>query len=66
MHTDEAAAAALVLELDVAGDEREQRVILALADVVAGLVFCATLANKDCPCIDELPAEALYAQPLTV
>ena len=66
MDADEAAATALILELHVAGYESEERVILALADIVAGLVLGATLADEDCPRIDELPAEAFYAQPLTV
>ena len=63
---DEAAATALVLKLDVAGDEREQRVVLALPDVFAGLMSRAALANDDRARVDELPAKTLYAEPLTV
>jgi len=63
---DEAAATALVLKLDVTSDEREQRVVLALPDVFAGLMLRAALANDDRARVDELAAEALYAEPLTV
>jgi hypothetical protein len=50
----------------VAGDEREQRVVLALPNVFAGLVLCAALANDNRACVYELAAESLYAKPLTV
>ena len=63
---DEASTAAAVFELDVAGDEREQRVILALADVLARLVLGAALANQNRASIDQLASEALYAEPLAV
>src|ERR1700757_4499894 len=56
---DEASATALVFELDMAGDEREQCVILALPYVFAGLMFRAALANEDRARVDELAAEAL-------
>ena len=63
---DEAAAAATVFKLDVAGDEREKRIVFALADVFAGLVLGAALADQNRAGIDQLSAEALYAEPLTV
>src|SRR5882672_2420574 len=63
---DEAAATAFVLKLDVAGDEREQSVVLALPDVFASLMPGAALANDDGACVDELATKALYAKPLTV
>jgi hypothetical protein len=66
LDADEAAVTAFVFKLDVAGDESEERVVLALADVFAGLVLRAALAHENRACIDELPAEALYAQPLSV
>jgi hypothetical protein len=42
---DEASPAAAVFKLDVAGDQREKRIVLAKADVFAGLVLGAALAN---------------------
>jgi len=63
---DEAAVTALVDELDVASDEREERVVLALTDVFARLVFRAALTDDDGASIDELAPEALDAKPLTV
>lgn len=65
-HADKAAVPAFVLEFHVAGNESEQRVVLALAHVFAGLVPGAALPHQNCARIDELPAEALYAQPLSV
>ena len=63
---DEASATAFVFELDVAGDERKKRVVLALPDVFAGLVLRAALANDNRACVNELAAKTLYAEPLTV
>ena len=63
---DEAPTAALVFKLDVAPDEGEERVVFALTDVFASLVPRAALADEDGARIDELPAEALDAQPLTM
>jgi hypothetical protein len=65
-HADEAAVAAPVRELHDAGDEREERVVFALADVFAGLVARTALAYENRACVDELAPEALYAQPLPV
>ena len=65
-HADEAPVAALILEFDVAGDEREERVVLAPSDVQTGLVLRAALADEYGARIDELPAEAFDAQPLSV
>jgi hypothetical protein len=66
LDADEAAVAASVRELHDAGDEREERVILALSNVFAGLVARAALAHENRACVDELAAEALYAEPLSV
>src|SRR5580700_7320270 len=66
LDADEAAMPAPVRELHVTGDECKERVILALPHVLACLVPRATLAHKNRASIDKLPAEALYAQPLSV
>jgi hypothetical protein len=66
LDADEAAVASAVGELDDAGDESEERVVLALADVFAGLMARAALADENRACVDELAAEALYAEPLSV
>lgn len=66
LNGDETAVTPPIQKLDVAGDEREERVVLALTDVFAGLVFCAALAYQDGAGVDELSAEALDAQPLSV
>jgi hypothetical protein len=47
-------------------DQREERIVLAFADVFAGLVLGATLANQDRARIHQLATETLYAEPLTV
>src|SRR5215470_15061466 len=65
-HADEAATAPAVFELDVPGDQREQRVVLALPHVFARLVPGAALANQNGARVHQLPAEALHAQPLAV
>jgi len=63
---DEAAAAATIFELDVTSDQREERVVLALTDIFTGLMLGAALANQNRAGIDELSAEAFYAESLTV
>src|SRR5208282_3793450 len=62
-HADKAAPVALVLELDVPRHQREERVILALHHVIAGLVFGAALPHQNRPRVHQLSAEALHAQP---
>ena len=49
-----------------AGDQRVQGVVLAFTDIDAGLMPRAALPNQNSPGIDQLPAKALYAQPLPV
>jgi len=66
LDADEAAVPSPVGELHDASDESEERVVLALANVFAGLVARAALAHENRACVDELAAEALYAQPLSV
>src|SRR5882724_9935673 len=65
-NADEASTAAAVFELDVTCDEREQRVVFALPDVLTCLVLRAALANQNRASIDQLASEALYAEPLAV
>src|SRR4051794_32577713 len=66
--TDDAddAAAALVAELHGAGDQGEQRVVAAAADVVAGVEVGAALADQDLARVDLLATEALDPEPLGV
>ena len=59
-------AAAAGAELDGAGDEREQRVVAAAADAVAGVEVGAALADDDLAGVDQLAAEALDAEALRV
>ena len=66
MDADEAAGMAFVFELHDAGDLRKERIVLADADVDAGLELGAALANKNRSAADELAAEAFHAQPLRV
>src|SRR5438067_8775245 len=51
-------------ELDLAGREREERVVLANADVRAGVEPRAALANDDRARVHELAAECLDAEAL--
>src|ERR1700710_681346 len=53
-------------ELDVAGDQGEQRVVAAAADVQAGVEVRAALADEDLAGVDELTTEALHAEALSV
>jgi hypothetical protein len=66
LNADEAAVTAPVNEFYMTGDEREERVVLTLAHVFAGLVLRPALSYEDRACIDQLAAEALDAQPLSV
>src|SRR5260370_27687442 len=66
LNANKAAVTAFVFELHETGHEREQRVVLALTDVFSRLVLGAALAHQNRARIDELPAETLHAQPLTV
>jgi len=56
----------LIFKLHDSGDQREQRVIFALSDVDASLVLRATLPNQDGPGVNELSAESLYSESLSV
>ena len=66
LNGNEAAVASTIQKLNVTGDEREKCVILALTDVFAGLVLRTALAHQDGAGVNELPAEALDAEPLSV
>src|ERR1700730_12073374 len=66
LHADKAPVAALILELDDAGDQRIKRDSAPLSDVDAALMLGAALANEDVSGVDNLSAEALHAEPLTV
>jgi len=57
---------ALIFEAHNACNGSEQAVVLGAADVPAGLVTRAALANQDAAAGDQLAAEALDAQPLSV
>ena len=57
---------ATVGELHYAGDESEERVVFSLANVFASLVARAALANENRASVDELSAEAFYAEALPV
>lgn len=61
---DELALAALVLELDEAFDQCEERIVFAAADIIARLPFRAALASKDIAAKDMLAAELLEAETL--
>src|SRR5882672_12024314 len=47
-------------------DEREQRVVLPAAHIEAGFVTRATLGNQDRTRVNQLAAESLHSQPLTL
>src|SRR5690554_4102969 len=59
-------AAALGAELDGAGSQGEQGVVLAAADVVAGVELGTALADDDLTGADDLTAETLDAEALGV
>jgi hypothetical protein len=64
MDADEATARAVILELDHALDLREQRVVLAEADVQARAELAAALADENRAAGDEVAVELLAAKPL--
>ena len=53
-------------ELNFAIDEGEQRVVSALADILAGMELRATLPDQDRPCCDGRTAESLHAEALGI
>src|SRR5579859_2601841 len=66
LNQDVTAGASLVDELDGAGNLGEERVILAAANVGAGLNAGAALADDDGAAGDKLAAESFYAKALRV
>src|SRR6266568_4785000 len=66
LNADKATVTAFVLKLYIARHEREKCVVFALPDVFAGLMLGAALTHQNRACVDQLPAKALDAQPLTV
>jgi hypothetical protein len=64
INADELAGAALVFKLDDSIDQREQRIILTAADIVAGFPLSATLARDDVAAEHSLTAKLLEAEPL--
>jgi hypothetical protein len=65
-NVDDATMLATIGELDDAIDACEKRIVLGAADVLAGLIARATLANQNAAASDDLAAEALDAEPLSV
>jgi len=63
---DEAALLAFVLKLNDAGDLGVESVVRAAADVEAGLVRCATLADENAAARDGFSVAALDAEALCV
>ena len=63
---DEAAVLATILEANHAADLGEEGVVLAAADVCAGLQRCAALTDDDAATEDSLAAEYLNAKSLRV
>src|SRR5688572_3972038 len=66
MDRNKSAALTVILELHLAGDLREQRVILTQADVEAGLVLASALADENRAAGHEVAVEPLDAEPLRV
>src|SRR5262249_32197174 len=66
LDTDELPLASTIAEVNHAGDFREQRVVLAETDVLAGFDASAALANDNRSAGDQLAAKGLHAQPLRV
>ena len=64
-HVHEHAAAGLLLEGDLAFDKGEQRVVLAHADILAGMNLGATLAHDDVAGENRFAAELLHAKTAT-
>ena len=65
-HTNESSASAPILELNHAVNQREKGIILGAPDVSPGLVPRATLADQDASAADQLPAETLDPETLSV
>jgi hypothetical protein len=66
LNRDKPAGTAFVFKLNDARYLREERIVLANADVNTRLEFRSTLANKDGATRHHLSCETLYAKPLRV
>lgn len=66
VNADEFAFLAFIFEFYEAFDKREQRVVLADADVIARLPFRAALTRQDIAAEDVFAAEFLKPEPLCV
>src|SRR5205807_7739725 len=66
LDADEPPLASPILKLHEARDHSVQRIIAAPPDIVARLALRPAPPHKNRACIDQLPAEALHAQPLSV
>jgi len=65
-YADEFPLRAFILEEHDPIDDREERVVLGAADILAGLVARPALTDEDATAGDHLPAKSLHAQPLAV
>src|SRR5687768_18029932 len=66
MDRNESTALTVIFELHLAGNLREQRVVLAEADVEAGQVLAPALTHENRAAGHEVAVEALDAKPLRV
>src|SRR5205814_9852562 len=64
IHANKLAGTPLVFEFNYAVDHREQRVILAATDILAGLPFCAALARQNIAAQDAFAPKLFQAQTL--
>jgi hypothetical protein len=64
IHANKLAGTPLVFEFDYAGDHSEQRVILAAADILAGLPFRAALARQNIAAKDAFAPKLFQSQAL--
>jgi hypothetical protein len=66
MNADEASVPPFVRKLHDPGDQREQRVVLALSDAHASLMLRAALPHQNGASVHELPAKPLHSKSLSV
>ena len=66
LNADEFAEAAAVAKLDDAGDLGKQGIVLAAADILAGLDTACRAAGREWTRQSPFPAEGLHAQPLGI
>ena len=66
LYEGETSSAAAIAELYRAADLGEEGIVLADADIQAGLDRCSALPHDDCATGNDLAAEGLHAQPLGI